>query len=156
MQFDKTLTKPSIIICTVPFEGSETKLREIQAGIEEEGVPYLLQKSEQSDRVDLAYQGANASQLGVGIGISPTGICIHYHKLPEDQPLFSLDGDGTPEEWRYFGYNAARLVKGLPFKDMPTEDPALDLDTAQLYQLVREIVIKVEQELARGHQEVNA
>ena len=156
MQDNKTLTRPSIVICTVPFTNSGAIMHELQAGMEEEGVPYSVLEGDQKDAIALAYQGANASQLGVGVGISPQGICIHYRKLPADQPLFILDSNSTSMEWRYFGYNAARLVKGLPFKDMPTQEPAPDLDSAKLYQLVREIVIKVKQEFAQGHREVNA
>lgn len=158
MQTEKTTTKPSIVIFIVPYEGNETILRELQAGMEEEAVPYSILKSDEPDNVALAFRGANVSLLGVGVGISPNGICVHYRKLPKKQPLFSIGKDSSPKEWRHVGYNAARLVKGLPFKDMPSQeqDPAPDMDTAKLYQLVREIVIKLKQEFAEGPREVKA
>lgn len=181
MQVDKALNKPSIIICTYPHTGCEAKLREIQAGVEEEGVPCSLVSSVAADAVHLAYKGAHASPLGVGIGIGPDSLCVHYQKLPENQPLFVLTGEGSQAMWRNFGYNAARLVKGLPFKE-PTVDaePVADTaanasfdltavsreqgtiqqitsneDMAELYATIREIVLKVLQENAQGHGEVN-
>ncbi|WP_425060122.1 hypothetical protein SCACP_07700 [Sporomusa carbonis] len=155
MQPDKTLTKPSIIVCTFPHANCDAKLRELQAGMEEEGIPYSLLNGDRNDAVALAYQGAQASPLGVGVGISPAGMCIHYHKLPALQPLFTLTGEGTAADWRQFGYNAARLVKGLPFKDKPEQNTAPDLDMAQLYESVRKIVLKALPEFVKGHGEVN-
>ncbi|SMC34620.1 glycerol dehydratase reactivase beta/small subunit family protein [Sporomusa malonica] len=155
MQSDKTSQKPSIIICIFPHEGCAAKLREVQAGMEEEGVPCSLLTGEEVDAIALAYRGAYASPLGVGVGISTEGMCIHYQKLPERQPLFVLDGEDNLAEWRRFGYNAARLVKGLPFKSKQIEAAGNQLDTSQLYASVREIVLKVLQEFAQGHGEVN-
>ena len=178
MQIDKAANKPSIIICTYPHTGYEAKLRELQAGMEEEGVPCLLADAAAADAVALAYKGAQVSPLGVGIGISADSLCVHYQKLPESQPLFVLAGAGSRGEWRTFGYNAARLVKGLPFKTIAAEVepvaapavcdvhaispeqgtvqqyPAND-DMAELYATVRKIVLKVLQENVQGHGEVN-
>ncbi|HWR08463.1 glycerol dehydratase reactivase beta/small subunit family protein [Sporomusa sp.] len=155
MQSEPTLNRPSIIICTFPHPGYEAKLRELQAGMEEEGVPCSLLTGEDLDSIALAYQGAHMSPLGVGVGISPAGMCIHYRKLPERQPLFVLGSEADVTEWRRFGYNAARLVKGLPFKDQQIEEAGTPVDTTQLYASVREIVLKVLQEFAQGHGEVN-
>ncbi|WP_188400143.1 glycerol dehydratase reactivase beta/small subunit family protein [Sporomusa sp. GT1] len=181
MQIDKAANKPSIIICTYPHTGYEAKLRELQAGMEEEGVPCLLADAVAADAVALAYKGAQVSPLGVGIGISPDSLCVHYQKLPERQPLFVLAGAGSQAEWRTFGYNAARLVKGLPFKTTAAEvepaaaaaapaasglravsreqgtsrQAAANDDMAELYATVRKIVLKVLQENVQGHGEVN-
>lgn len=138
------------MICTFPHEGAAVKLRELQAGMEEEGVPCFLLTVEEPDVITLAYRGAHASPLGVGVGISPAGMCIHYQKLPERQPLFVLDNENNLAEWRRFGYNAARLVKGLPFKNKQTEAEDTHVDTMQLYARVREIVHKVLREFAQG------
>jgi len=178
MQSATNLNKPSIIICTSQHTGLEVKLRELQAGMEEEGVPCLLADAAAADAVALAYKGAQVSPLGVGIGISPDSLCVHYQKLPERQPLFVLAGAGSRAEWRTFGYNAARLVKGLPFKTTAAEvepaaapaasglravsreqgtsrQAAANDDMAELYATVRKIVLKVLQENVQGHGEVN-
>ncbi|RYD04020.1 hypothetical protein N752_16655 [Desulforamulus aquiferis] len=46
MRSDNKPTKPSIIICTAVLQGYEYKLRELRAGMEEEGIPYSLQRVE--------------------------------------------------------------------------------------------------------------
>jgi hypothetical protein len=80
--------------------------------------------------------------------------------LPERQPLFELNVSGTSGQWRHFGYNAARLVKGIPFKKQPSENLETpdfqSMDSSALYSLVYSIVKKVLQETAQGHGEVKA
>ncbi len=157
---DQLAVKPCIIIQVFPHPGWEQKIREVQAGMEEEGIPWVVVQSNEADAVALAYQGASASKLSVGLGIGPNGLCVHYSKLPERQPLFELTGSGTAGKWRQFGYNAARLVKGIPFKEQPSEnletpDPQ-SIDYSALYSLVASIVKKVLTETAQGHGEVKA
>jgi hypothetical protein len=147
MQASQAVTKPSIALCVHVHEGCEQKIREIQAGIEEEGVPYTVVPDEEQDRMILAYKGAGMSQLGVGIGITSTGLCIHHHKLPADQPLFVTAGASNSKEWRRFGYNAARLIKGIPFKN--EELPAVVSKEPDLTQMIREIILKVMKETAQ-------
>jgi hypothetical protein len=152
MQASQLVTKPSIALCICTHEGYEQKLREIQAGIEEEGVPYAVIPDEEQDVISLAYKGAGISQLGVGVGIGSSGLCIHHHKLPADQPLFVSEDTATCVEWRRFGYNAARLIKGIPFKN---EQPvAVITEETELTQVVREIILKVLKETAQDHGEV--
>lgn len=156
MQSATNLNRPSIIICTSQHAGVEAKLRELQAGMEEEGVPCSVVDDSSASAAALAYKGAQASLLGVGVGISPTALCIHHQKLPEAEPLFLVEGEGIQALWRNFGYNAARLVKGLPFKDDPVQvAPGSGENMDQLYETVREIILKVLQESAQGHGEVN-
>ncbi|SDF45545.1 glycerol dehydratase reactivase beta/small subunit family protein [Sporomusa acidovorans] len=151
MHSDIKLIKPSIVICISEDGQDEYKIREIKAGIEEEGIPYSLLQAKNSDAIALAWQAAAASQLGVGVGVSPAGVCIHYHKLSEDTPLFISETASNPGIWRQFGYNAARLVKGLPFKDNDNRKSVIDIDDeAQLYEQVYQIVMKVLSETAQG------
>ncbi len=152
---DQLSDKPCVMIYAFPHPDYERKIREVKAGMEEEGIPYSIVASKTGAAVPMAYQGACESKLGVGIGISAESLCIHYAKLPCDQPLFVLPGPGRAVEWRCFGYNAARLVKGIPFKNMHEEKPvAQPSDTNELYNLVRCIVTKILQESAPGHREV--
>lgn len=147
--------RPSIAICVCPHVGYERKLREVQAGMEEEGIPYVLETQGIDDAVSLASQAAGTSQLGVGVGIGSAAISIHYCKLPEQSPLFNLIDTGISAEWRRIGYNAARLVKGIPFKDQPAELPEAEFTGGgDLHRLVRDIVMLVLQETAQDHGEV--
>ena len=152
---ERASDKPCVLIHVSPHTGWEQKIREVQAGMEEEGIPCLVVQTEEFDAVGLAYQGACASKLGVGLGIGAEGLCIHYSKLPERQPLFALNVPGTPVNWRHFGYNAARLVKGIPFKEEPLEELVPQLvDSKALFNLVYGIVQKVLRETDQGHGEV--
>ncbi|TGE39395.1 dehydratase [Desulfosporosinus fructosivorans] len=152
---DGASVKPCVLIHVFPHFGWKEKIREVQAGLEEEGIPSLVVQVKESDVVALAFQGACASKLGVGLGIGADGLCIHYFKLPDQHPLFALNVPGTPIQWRHFGYNAARLVKGIPFKEQPLEDLAPQfVDSSLLYNLVYGIVQKVLRETDQGHGEV--
>ncbi|WP_378954829.1 glycerol dehydratase reactivase beta/small subunit family protein [Pelosinus sp. sgz500959] len=152
--------KPCIVIYFYSHPGYERKIREVQAGMEEEGIPCSIMQSNENDVIVLAYQAASASKLGVGVGIGQDGLSIQYDKLPAKEPLFLLTTPGTPTDWRKFGYNAARLVKGIPFKEQKEQseekiDPQCE-DSSALYHLVWSIVQKVLQETGQGHGEVKA
>lgn len=151
MPVDNMLARPNIVIYAADFDGVEQKIREIQAGIEEEGIPYMLIKGEQLDAADLAWQGAAVSQLGVGLGISLKGICVHFHKLPQGEPLFISSDIANPAVCRQFGYNGARLVKGLPFKEQKELCFTKDWEKEQLVEQIRQIVAKILEEDSKGH-----
>ena len=148
MHTDIKLIKPSIVICASGHSQDDAKIREIKAGIEEEGVPCSLLADREGDVAALAWQAAAASHLGVGVGISPAGAGLHYHKLPEHTPLF-IAAANSPGTWRQLGYNAARLVKGLPFKADGNREFVIDIDDeARLYEQVYQIVVKILNETA--------
>lgn len=85
-------------------------------GIEEEGIPFELQEKQVHPALELGYQAALDSQLGVGIGIGNDGqMILHYTKLKKDEPLFQIEQENTYKHG-VLGANAARLVKGIPFK----------------------------------------
>lgn len=87
------------------------EIKEVCAGLEEEGVPYLLQHENQLDNcIELAATAASRSPLQVGIGIDPIGnLCVHHEKLKKEEPYLL----GDLQNGRKAGKNAARLVKGL-------------------------------------------
>ena len=62
------IKRPSIFIYT--NEPDRDFLREVCAGIEEEGVFYEIIPGEAADLDELAYDAANDSMLGSGVGIS--------------------------------------------------------------------------------------
>lgn len=146
MPVDRIAAKPSIAIYVTPHSGQDRKLRELRAGMEEEGIPYTVAAGE-GDAPALAYQGALSSQLGVGVGLGPDAVCVHFQKLPPEQPLFVVKDD-TLSALRVVGYNAARLVKGTPFKsqDALVEPEAMP----DMEQLVANIVQKVLREIQEG------
>lgn len=89
-------------------------LKEIIAGIEEEGVLYHIEISSYNflNVKALAYEAAQSSSLGVGIGIIETTAVLQLEKLSIENPIFVLN---NKSEFRTLGTNAARLVKRQPF-----------------------------------------
>ncbi|MBM7866978.1 hypothetical protein GTO89_05010 [Heliobacterium gestii] len=125
MAAERAPAKPSVLIFYAPHDGCPQKLRELHAGLEEEGIPAAAQVITAGALEQIAYQAAQTSQLGVGISvIGGQGMCIHHRRLPENRPLFVLDETARPADWRRLGYNAARLVKGTAFKLETDDEPA--------------------------------
>lgn len=133
--------RPAVMLLHHPDLGNRHCLREITAGMEEEGVPCRIESvsrpaENESYRAEggpyraenglcptgnaadggareLAFAAAQASNLDVGIGVDAAGyICVHHAKLPPDAPAVA----GPPSSARTMGHNAARLVVGIPFK----------------------------------------
>lgn len=95
--------------------GGERFLKEVLAGIEEEGVLYEVEISEYGSSKELATIAASSSLLETGIGIDGEVVSITICKLPENNSLQSyscLKDDNL----RLAGSNAARLIKGIPLK----------------------------------------
>lgn len=93
-------------------------------GIEEEGIPFILREKEQESAVELGFQAALDSRLDVGIGIGKDKeMVLHYAKLEKDHPLFRTTSENAYCQ-NVLGANAARLVKGVPFKsfEIPGKD----------------------------------
>ncbi|MEW9123335.1 MAG: glycerol dehydratase reactivase beta/small subunit family protein [Thermotaleaceae bacterium] len=117
MKIDNKTTKPHIRVYFHDESVDITKIYPITWGIEEEGIPYETIGSKEEKALELGYLGAEESNLGVGIGIGKDGfIVLHYHKLKKNQPLFTIKLRNEDEILRKLGANAARLVKGIPFK----------------------------------------
>jgi hypothetical protein len=107
--------KPTILIYAI--EPEQDLLREICAGIEEEGVLFELVEKEAMDFDDLCFDSANDSILGSGIGILHSQAALHLRLLPKGKQLFSMINPTLPQA-RSLGANAARAVKRIPFKEL--------------------------------------
>lgn len=91
-------------------------LKEIQAGIEEEGmVPRVIKVYKTSDVAFIGKEAARLSGSGIGIGLQSKGTVVIHHKdlypltnleLFPQAPLLTL------ETYRNIGKNAARYAKG--------------------------------------------
>lgn len=91
-------------------------LRHIGAGIEEEGVPYVLVPREHApDAATTAAAGAASSLLGVAIGVAEDGsVAVAHESFPAERPVLRHGGPLAPPEARRLGQNAARVVTRLP------------------------------------------
>lgn len=88
----------------------------VERGIEEEGVPWVVQTGFDGDPVAVAYEAALESSLKIGVSVSAgSGVVIHHKQLPDDDPLFVVN-EVTPAVARRLGSNSARLAKGTPLK----------------------------------------
>jgi hypothetical protein len=87
------------------------QIQEVCAGLEEEGVPFLLQEREKAGSfMELGWEAASMSPLQVGIGIDQNGdVCVHHEKLKPEEPYLQ----DSLQNGRKLGKNAARLIKGL-------------------------------------------
>ncbi|MFC7008443.1 glycerol dehydratase reactivase beta/small subunit family protein [Halalkalicoccus salilacus] len=116
---------PRIIVRSLGSDDSA--IDQLERGIEEEGVPWTVQRVEaddsgsdcQSDNsTAVAHQAASDSGLKIGIGVSEDGeLALHHARLPEDDPLFNV-ANATAREARTVGTNAARLAKHMPLKPL--------------------------------------
>ena len=110
---------PAVVVLHSGDPACADCLREIDAGMEEEGVPVRVRESDLTTARELAHAAALASNLDVGIGVDADGaICVHHAKLPRDSPALV----GAADTARTMGHNAARLVSGIPFKPAPASD----------------------------------
>lgn len=107
-------TRPTVVVLA---SGSDLDavLRQVAAGIEEEGVPCDVRSGSGGDPVALAREAALASPLEVGVGVSDDGISVHHAKLPAASPA-AHDREVTGAVGRRMGHDAARIVTALPLK----------------------------------------
>lgn len=94
----------------------DNNLKNILYGIEEEGIPFIIQESEKIDRDILGNEASQISRLGVGIGIGLNGITLYHEKLELGEALFRKTLKESSEIYRVLGINSARLIKGVYFK----------------------------------------
>ena len=112
-------------ICGIPLEDV---LRNIKAGIEEEGMNARVVKIlDTSDVCFMALEAAKLSGSGIGVGIQSKGTTVIHQKdlYPlSNLELFPQAPLMTLEIYRQIGKNAAKYVKGEQVVPIPcTNDP---------------------------------
>jgi len=112
--------RPSIHI-TANERITEQQLTDLLLGIEEEGVPVVVHRTEQLNPLTCALDAAVASRLGVGVGVSLDYVVITTEKLPEQRPYIAEFLNQSTAADRIIGSNAARLVKRLPLRSTRDE-----------------------------------
>lgn len=96
----------------------ESILKEVLAGIEEEGVMYSVQTyNNLKDVMEVAHNASLETSLGIGISIIQDEICVHYKNLETKSPLFILK-TMEKNKLRTLGSNAARFAKGISLKNI--------------------------------------
>lgn len=98
-------------------------LKNILAGIEEEGLPYEIFNLNKEDVLSTTHKASQQSKLGVGVGFSNNRVIVHYSKLRENNAIIDTSlKDYEITKARKIGNNAARLYKVMPFKDINSSD----------------------------------
>ena len=118
--------KEKIAIEVLLDKKNEKRALDIVYGIEEEGSPYSINYTSYNENVDdntlikYAFEQARKSKLSLGIAIANNKAIFHFSKLKDKSPLFVLeDLENTGrEQKRTYGSNIARVVKGIPLKDI--------------------------------------
>jgi hypothetical protein len=105
--------KPTILIFTV--RPDEALLRELCAGMEEEGVLYDVIAQPSGDATALAATASGMSMLGSGVGLVGRSMALHIKGMTTQSPLLGY-ADATGEQAREIGANAARVIKKLPLR----------------------------------------
>ncbi|WP_314138180.1 glycerol dehydratase reactivase beta/small subunit family protein [Buttiauxella noackiae] len=105
---------PAIVITAIGE--CQALWQEVLWGIEEEGIPWRWQLLANGELNTCAWQAASRSPLLVGIACNVKQLVIHYRNLPASAPLFTLTLSENNLARRNAGNNAARLVKGIPFR----------------------------------------
>lgn len=111
----KSLTKPSIYIFCNKNKKKRKLINQIGYGIEEEGIPFKVFLKEENSVNKLAYNAAQESRLGIGIGINNDQVLLQMKKLKRNNPVFDKEIKNQSQA-KIMGINAARLEKKIPFK----------------------------------------
>lgn len=107
--------RPSVMIYS--HGGDEDFIREIRAGIEEEGVFSEVVECAETDVDRLASDAARDSMLGSGIGISGEDAAFTMLRLSIGKNIMKFHMP-TYRQCRDMGANSARAVKKLGFRGL--------------------------------------
>ena len=107
--------RPAILVLSCGLGPIENA---VLAGIEEEGVPYVIERTDGTEDADgLAHRAAHRSSLSVGVGIDCHGcVSVHHEQLAEPLSGLSSSTAADPMSARMLGHNAARIVVGIPLR----------------------------------------
>lgn len=111
--------RPEVLIYFSKTASAED-IQYVLYGLEEEKIPFSLEQKDFPTATEAAYVAANTSSLNVGIGYVNDEVALHYKNLAPETPYQSIQRVVTcpPLILKNFGGNAARLVKGVPFKSI--------------------------------------
>jgi len=144
--------KPSVYIGLQKKYESNHLFFNICYGLEEEGIPFDSYLSE--DNVNqIAQDAAQKSRLGVGIAVGDDNqIVIQHKKMDVDSPFFKKKIDKYFQA-KIMGSNAARLVKGIPIKEISQEDDYYTVSESEIHKENNPITKNTENKTADSNSE---
>src|SRR5215475_13820157 len=73
---------------TLLLNSATAEAEEVTAGLEEEGIPFMVERTDEvSDLVSAAHDAAVRSRLGVGLAMQGLHACLHLNTLPLERPF---------------------------------------------------------------------
>lgn len=113
--------KPSVAVALDNSQPENYVYDYVCYGLEEEGIPFKKVEINEDQLQLLAHKAAAGSRLNVGIAIGENNkVVIHHKKLDVDNPFLSKRIEKKFKA-QILGSNAARLVKGVPIREIPEE-----------------------------------
>lgn len=113
--------KPSVYIAVEDNYKNSVLLDYLCYGLEEEGIPFKMMDNSAENLYSLAHQAAQASRLNVSLALGENNkVMIHHKKLDPNEPFFEKE-ISKEFQAKAIASNAARLVKGIPIRDIPLE-----------------------------------
>lgn len=107
------IKKPTIFIYTC--QPDRAVLKEVCAGMEEEGIFFEVFEQKEPELSELAWQAARDSMLGSGVGISGMDAAFSMRGLPRRRCV-QICRNGNREICRKLGANSARVIKRQPLR----------------------------------------
>lgn len=107
------IKKPAIFIYT--NQPDRAVLKEICAGMEEEGIFFEVFEQKETELSRLAHQAAQDSMLGSGVGICGMDAAFSMRGLPPKRCV-QICENGSREQLRRLGANSARAIKRQPLR----------------------------------------
>lgn len=142
----------TVIKKTINDLAHEQVIKEVMAGIEEEGMePRVIQVHRTSDVAFIGKEAARLSGSGIAVGLQSKGTAIIHQKdlypltnleLFPQAPLLTL------ETYRRIGKNAARYAKGVQVKPIESQN---DFTVRAKYQVKAALMHTKETEQVVGH-----
>ena len=109
------VSKPTILLYATQHI-SEDVLKPVLYGIEEEGLPVVIE-SHSGTHMVLADLASRNSALSVGIGVDEQAIVLTYKNIPAHQFIYRLSGYSQyPDSLRTLGVNASSSCKRKSFR----------------------------------------
>lgn len=99
----------------VAVAGTGPLVREVLAGLEEEGVPALAVGTLPGDAPTAGEQAARRAPLQVGVAVEAERLCLAHAKFPPGHLVQDQRG-ATAADARRLGHNAARIVVSVPLR----------------------------------------
>lgn len=141
--------KPAIFV--IISNAEKSVLKELLAGIEEEGIPYDVKNItfNESNVLKYLHEASQKSRMGIAVAIINNRIILQHNKLKQEKPLIDITLNFYNKEVkaRTVGSNAARLYKVMPFKSMDNlEDELREEITETVISVLKNLDIEINRE----------